>query len=41
MGNSILFIVAGSSVVFIGIMVWKALWLLKKINSEPAPEEAD
>ena len=41
MNNSILFVVIGSSVVFIGILVWKALWLLKKINSVPAQEEAD
>jgi hypothetical protein len=41
MNNSILFVVIGSSVVFIGILVWKALWLLKKINSVTIQEEAD
>jgi surface polysaccharide O-acyltransferase-like enzyme len=41
MHNSMLFIVIGSSVVFIGILIWKVLWLIKKINSAPAREEAD
>jgi nitrogen fixation-related uncharacterized protein len=41
MNNSILFIVIGSSVVFIGILVWKFLWFMKKINSIPAQEESD
>ena len=41
MHNSMLFIVIGSSIVFVGILVWKLLWLMKKINSIPAQEEAD
>jgi surface polysaccharide O-acyltransferase-like enzyme len=41
MHNSMLFIVVGSSVVFIGILAWKVLWLIKKINSAPVQEEAD
>jgi nitrogen fixation-related uncharacterized protein len=41
MDNSILFIVIGSSVLFIGIVVWKILWLLRKMDSEQAPEELD
>jgi len=41
MNNSILFIVVGSSVAFIGILVWKVLWFMKKINSVPVQEEAD
>lgn len=41
MNNSILFIVIGSSLVFVGIIVWKVLWFMKKINSAPVPEEAD
>jgi nitrogen fixation-related uncharacterized protein len=41
MDNSILFIVIGSSVLFIGVVVWKILWLLKKMDSEQAIEESD
>lgn len=41
MNNSMLFIVIGSSVVFVGLIVWKVLWLVKKINSAPVQEEAD
>lgn len=41
MNNSMLFIVVGSTVVFVGILVWKVLWLMKKINSAPAQEEAE
>lgn len=41
MNNSMLFIVVGSSIVFVGILVWKALWLMKKINSVPTPEKTD
>jgi hypothetical protein len=41
MHNSMLFIVVGSSVVFVGILVWKVLWLIRKINSAPVQEEAD
>jgi nitrogen fixation-related uncharacterized protein len=42
MDNSILFIVIGSSVLFIGVVVWKILWLLKKMDSDQAAaEESD
>jgi len=41
MDNSILFIVIGSSVLFIAVVVWKILWLLKKMDSEQATEESD
>jgi nitrogen fixation-related uncharacterized protein len=41
MDNSILFIVIGSSVLFIGVVVWKILWLLKKMDSDQAIEESD
>jgi hypothetical protein len=41
MDNSILLIVIGSSVLFIGVVVWKILWLLKKIDSEQVIEESD
>ncbi|MDO8989017.1 MAG: hypothetical protein Q7U91_05225 [Sideroxyarcus sp.] len=41
MNNSMLFIVVGSTVAFVGIIVWKALWFMKKINSVPVQEESD
>ncbi|MDP1635998.1 MAG: hypothetical protein Q8L69_15125 [Gallionellaceae bacterium] len=41
MSNSILFIVIGSSLVFVGLIAWKVLWLVKKINSAPVAEEAE
>ncbi len=41
MDNSILLIVIGSSVLFIGVVIWKILWLLKKIDSEQVIEETD
>jgi hypothetical protein len=41
MDNSILLIVIGSSVLFIGVVIWKILWLLKKIDSEQVVEETD
>lgn len=42
MNKSMLFIVIGSSVVFIGLIVWKVIWLVKKITSAPvAAEESE
>jgi hypothetical protein len=41
MDNSILFIVIGSSALFIGVVIWKILWLLKKMDSEQPAEEND
>lgn len=41
MDNSILLIVIGSSVVFIAIVIWKILWLLKKMDAEVIQEESD
>jgi nitrogen fixation-related uncharacterized protein len=41
MDNSILFIVIGSSILFIGVVVWKILWLLKKMDADQATEESD
>jgi hypothetical protein len=41
MDNSILLIVIGSTVLFIGVVVWKILWLLKKMDSEQVIEESD
>lgn len=41
MNKSILFIVIGSSIVFIGLIAWKVIWFVKKINSAPAVEESE
>lgn len=38
MDNSILMIIIGSTLIFIGLVVWKIWWLLKKI---PHPESTD
>jgi len=34
MDNNLLLIIFGSSVIFIGIVVWKIRWLFKKIKIE-------
>lgn len=34
MDNNLLFIIIGSSILFVGVVIWKVLWLLKKMNEE-------
>ncbi len=41
MDNSILLIAIGSSILFIGIVIWKITWLLRKIDKEQVTEEND
>lgn len=41
MNGSTMWVVLASTAVFVGILVWKALWLVRKINAVPAEEEAE
>lgn len=39
MDSSILLIVVGATIVFIGLLAYKALWFVRKINEEPEASE--
>lgn len=39
MDSTTLWIVSGSTVVFVGLLGWKVVWLLRKINRAPAPQD--
>lgn len=41
MDTTALAIAGVGTALFVGVIVWKGLWFLRKINEEPVPDESD